>query len=70
MSAEPAPAAEEPETPPRECTVCRGTGTVLSNLGGSLSSQPCPWCEGKGRYLAGHDAQAARGDAGEHTDDA
>jgi hypothetical protein len=21
---------------------------------------PCPWCEGTGRFIAGHDAQAAR----------
>ena len=46
---------------PQPCTVCRGTGTVISNLGGSPSTLSCPWCEGTGTYLgAEHDAQAAR----------
>ncbi|MEI2702036.1 MAG: hypothetical protein V9E83_06500 [Baekduia sp.] len=54
----PADAAE-----PRACTVCRGTGTVLSNLGGSLSEQQCPWCEGSRVFLPEHDAQAARSGA-------
>jgi DnaJ-class molecular chaperone len=45
---------------PRPCPPCRGTGTVVSNLGGSPRSVPCPWCEGTGRFIPGHDAQAAR----------
>jgi hypothetical protein len=40
--------------------VCRGTGTLISNLGGSPSSVDCAWCEGTGVYLPDHDAQAAR----------
>jgi hypothetical protein len=24
---------------------------------------PCPWCEGTGTFIPGHDAQAARRDA-------
>jgi len=44
----------------RECTACRGTGQVISNLGGSPQQVPCPWCEGTGRFIPGHDAQAAR----------
>jgi DnaJ-class molecular chaperone len=44
---------------PRACTVCRGTGVVLSNLGGSLSEKQCPWCEGSRVFLPEHDAQAA-----------
>jgi DnaJ-class molecular chaperone len=45
---------------PRECSPCRGTGQVISNLGGSPQQVPCPWCEGTGRFIPGHDAQAAR----------
>jgi DnaJ-class molecular chaperone len=52
---------ETAEPPP--CSACRGTGQVISNLGGSPSTLPCPWCEGTGRFIADHDAQAARRDA-------
>ncbi len=44
---------------PRECMPCRGTGHVISNLGGSASTVSCPWCEGSGVRLQGVDAQAA-----------
>lgn len=37
---------------------CRGTGRVISNLGGEQSNVQCPWCEGGGVRLAGIDAQA------------
>jgi hypothetical protein len=37
---------------------CRGTGHVISNLGGTPSTVTCPWCEGGGMRLAGVDAQA------------
>ncbi|MDP9383862.1 MAG: hypothetical protein M3P50_01265 [Actinomycetota bacterium] len=57
--AEPTPADEVPD-----CTACRGTGRVISNLGGSPSEVPCPWCEGTGKRIPGHDAQAARRAAG------
>jgi len=40
------------------CTPCRGTGSVISTLGGSPQPVTCPWCEGSGRFMAGHDAQA------------
>jgi hypothetical protein len=63
------------ETPdvdePVPCTVCRGTGTLISNLGGSPSDVTCAWCEGTGTLIPDHDAQAARraaaGDAGSAT---
>jgi DnaJ-class molecular chaperone len=42
------------------CTPCRGTGRVISNKGGTPSEVECPWCEGGGRFLPEHDAQAAR----------
>ena len=41
------------------CTVCRGTGQLISNLGGSGHPVSCPWCEGTGAFQAGHDAQSS-----------
>jgi DnaJ-class molecular chaperone len=43
---------------PEPCGACRGTGAVISQLGGEPHEQPCPWCEGRGTRLRGHDAQA------------
>jgi len=43
---------------PRECMPCRGSGQVISNLGGTPSKVTCPWCGGGGVRLAGTDAQA------------
>jgi hypothetical protein len=37
---------------------CRGTGSVISNLGGSPSKIACPWCEGSGLRPPMIDAQA------------
>jgi hypothetical protein len=37
---------------------CRGTGRVISNLGGSPSTVACPWCDGSGLRPAEIDAQA------------
>jgi hypothetical protein len=37
---------------------CRGSGKVISNLGGTPSTVTCPWCEGGGVRLPGIDAQA------------
>ncbi len=57
MSSEP----PDPQgTDASDCTACRGTGRVISNLGGTPSEVLCPWCDGTGRFIAGHDAQAAR----------
>lgn len=39
------------------CTPCRGTGKVISNLGGEQREITCPWCEGSGEFKPGHDAQ-------------
>jgi DnaJ-class molecular chaperone len=49
----------EPHDPER-CTPCRGTGRVISALGGEPKPVTCPWCEGAGKRIAGHDAQAAQ----------
>jgi hypothetical protein len=37
---------------------CRGSGQVISNLGGAPSSLTCPWCAGGGVRLPELDAQA------------
>jgi hypothetical protein len=37
---------------------CRGSGKLISNLGGTPSTVTCPWCDGGGVRLAGIDAQA------------
>jgi len=54
---EPPPPSDDRDLP---CGPCRGTGRVISNLGGSPSELTCPWCEGTGRFLGGHDAQDVR----------
>jgi DnaJ-class molecular chaperone len=41
----------------RTCSPCRGTGRVLSNLGGEQQEITCPWCEGSGEFKPEHDAQ-------------
>jgi len=52
-----------PEPKPPEdrsgCSACRGTGKVISGLGGTPHEVVCPWCEGTGRYIPEHDAAAA-----------
>jgi len=50
----------EPAYDPERCQACRGTGQVISTRGGEPKQVPCPWCEGTGRFIQGHDAQAAR----------
>lgn len=46
---------------PQRCHACRGTGRVISGLGGEPHDVQCPWCDGSGRFIPGHDAQAAGG---------
>ncbi len=43
---------------PRECMACRGTGRVISNLGGTPARSTCPWCAGTGMRNPEIDAQA------------
>jgi hypothetical protein len=43
---------------PRECMACRGSGKVISNLGGTPSELSCPWCGGGGVRQADVNAQA------------
>lgn len=37
---------------------CRGTGHVISNLGGKSQEITCPWCHGDGVRVPEVDAQA------------
>lgn len=41
------------------CSPCRGTGKVISGLGGTPHEITCPWCGGTGRFQPGRDAQDA-----------
>jgi DnaJ-class molecular chaperone len=51
--------ADDPQAAgPVACAPCGGTGEVISNLGGEPSRMRCPWCEGTGAQVVGHDAQA------------
>jgi DnaJ-class molecular chaperone len=49
-------AADDP-TPDDQCRACRGTGRVISGLGGEPNAITCPWCEGSGRFIPEHNAQ-------------
>ena len=59
-------ADEDPSQPDQStddpCMACRGTGEVISTLGGERRTVPCPWCKGTGRRIPGHDAQAGQRD--------
>ena len=50
-------ASAAPETD-GQCLPCRGTGQVISYLGGGEERVSCPWCGGTGTRQAGIDAQA------------
>ncbi len=47
---------DAPASPP-ECSPCRGTGKVISGLGGKNTTVDCPWCEGTGVTIPEHNAQ-------------
>lgn len=53
-------ADQTPEHAPAPCGPCRGTGTLISSAGGTPHEVRCPWCEGSGTVIPGHDAQAER----------
>ncbi len=44
------------------CLACRGTGRLISGLGGQPHEVGCPWCRGTGRRIPGIDAQQAPGE--------
>jgi DnaJ-class molecular chaperone len=51
-------AADDQTPSDTPCPPCRGTGKVISMLGGERREVTCPWCEGEGTFRAEHDAQA------------
>ena len=53
-----------------ECLACRGTGRLISGLGGTPHEVSCPWCEGTGTRVPGIDAQAHPAEAPDRTPDA
>jgi DnaJ-class molecular chaperone len=53
MSAE----ESQPDTTRTVCTPCRGTGRLISGLGGEPHEVTCPWCGGSGEFVSGRDAQ-------------
>jgi hypothetical protein len=65
--AEPPDSVPEGEAPAgaEACMPCRGTGRVISRLGGEPREVTCPWCRGGGVRLRGIDAQAGRRDGAE-----
>jgi DnaJ-class molecular chaperone len=46
------------------CTPCRGSGHLISNLGGEQHEVVCPWCGGTGRFQPGRDAQQSPAERG------
>ncbi|MHB1569446.1 MAG: hypothetical protein ACYCXW_14985 [Solirubrobacteraceae bacterium] len=46
------------------CHPCRGTGRLISGLGGSPHEVTCPWCHGTGHRIPGIDAQQAPAEQG------
>ncbi len=52
------------ETGPGACMPCRGTGQLVSGLGGQPHSVLCPWCRGTGRRIPGIDAQESPAEVG------
>jgi DnaJ-class molecular chaperone len=54
---------DEPNPGRTTCTPCRGTGRVISTLGGEPHSVTCPWCGGSGQFIPGRDAQNSPAEA-------
>ena len=49
--------APEDTTPDTQCRPCRGSGSVISHLGGTARTVTCSWCGGSGEFL-GSEADA------------
>lgn len=43
---------------------CRGTGRLVSGLGGESHEVACPWCQGTGKRIPGIDAQEHPAESG------
>ena len=50
-------ATEDETAADQICTPCRGTGHLISGLGGEPHDVACPWCRGTGHRIPGIDAQ-------------
>jgi DnaJ-class molecular chaperone len=50
------------------CHPCRGTGQLISGLGGEPHQVICPWCRGTGQRIPGIDAQQSPAEAGAPVD--
>ena len=50
------------------CSPCRGTGKLISGLGGTPHEVTCPWCQGTGKRIPGIDAQVHPAEAGPSPD--
>jgi hypothetical protein len=50
-------ASDDPSTEQPICNPCRGTGHLISGLGGEPHQVTCPWCRGTGHRIPGIDAQ-------------
>jgi hypothetical protein len=46
------------------CRPCRGTGRLISTLGGVSHQVVCPWCHGTGKTIPGINAQDAPAEDG------
>jgi DnaJ-class molecular chaperone len=46
------------------CMPCRGTGRLISGLGGKPHEVACAWCQGTGKRIPGLDAQEHPAEAG------
>jgi DnaJ-class molecular chaperone len=55
---------ERPDSAGQTCTPCRGTGRLISGLGGTPHEVTCPWCEGTGHRIPGINAQEHPAEAG------
>ncbi len=66
MNGEPQEQTSEATT----CRPCRGTGRLISALGGEPHEVVCPWCRGTGKTIPGVNAQDAPAEGGALTSDA
>jgi hypothetical protein len=72
MNGEPDVSEQQPEEGEQQtepggagiCMPCRGTGKLISGLGGEPHSVRCPWCRGTGKRIPGIDAQQEPAEAG------
>ena len=58
------PDGAQPDEARTVCTPCRGTGRLISNLGGEPHQVTCPWCGGAGEFVPGRDAQESPAESG------